>query len=192
RSRRPPDALHAFGHGKDLYFYTLLVAVLIFGLGGGVSIYEGILHVLHPRVIRDVTLSYIVIGISAVFEATSWTLGLRSYKSAKPPGGFWASIKRSKDPTTFAVLLEDSAALAGLLAAFLGIYGSRALHAPVLDGVASIMIGSILCVVAVVLLRESKGLLIGETADPRVVLRIRQLVAADEAVQSVGRLLTMQ
>ncbi|HET6567885.1 MAG TPA: cation diffusion facilitator family transporter [Rhodothermales bacterium] len=191
RSRRPPDESHAFGHGKDLYFYSLMVAVMIFAVGGGISIYEGIRHVMHPEPIEDPTLSYIVLALAVVFEGATWVTALRAYLKVKGALRFWPSIRASKDPTSFAVLFEDSAALFGLAAAFVGIFLSRRLGIPQLDGAASIVIGLLLCVAAVLLLYESKGLLIGESASPDVVSGIRRAASEDPAVDSVGRVLTM-
>ena len=191
RSKRPADEGHPYGHGKELYFYTLMVAVLIFGVGGGISIYEGILHVLHPEPIGDTTLSYIVIGLGVVFEGVAWTLALKGFLQLRGERTTWETIQTSKDPTIYAVLFEDSAALLGLLVAALGIYFSKALDMPVLDGVASIVIGVLLCAVATFLLRKSKGLLLGSSADPATVASIEALVGADPAVERVGRILTM-
>lgn len=191
KSKRPPDRVHPFGHGKDLYFYVLIVAILIFGVGGGISIYEGILHVLHPEPLGNALLSYIVLGLAIVFEGIVWTIALKAFMAAKGEQSTWESIRTSKDPTTFAVLFEDTAALAGLIVAIVGIFLAHQLNMPVLDGIASIGIGVILCTVASVLLYESKGLLLGESADPAVVNSIQEIAEADPAVTRVGRTLTM-
>lgn len=191
RSRRPADAEHPYGHGKELYFYTLMVAVLIFAVGGGVSIYEGVLHVLHPEPMGDATLNYIVIALGIGFEGIAWYLALKGFLQVKGERTTWEAIRTSKDPTIYAVLFEDSAALLGLVVAGIGIYLSKRLDMPMLDGAASICIGVILCTVAVVLLRLSKGLLLGSSADPETVEAIRGMVAADPAVERVGRILTM-
>jgi cation diffusion facilitator family transporter len=191
KSHKPADRQHPFGHGKELYFYTLLVAMLIFGAGGGVSIYEGILHVLNPEPVKNVLLNYIVLGLAIVFEGISWAIALKGFLDAKGERSVWQEIRLSKDPTSFAVVFEDSAALAGLLVAALGIYLSHAFAKPELDGVASIVIGAMLCFVALLLLRESKGLLVGESADPTIIESVRELVSQDPCVHSVGRVLTM-
>lgn len=197
RATRSADATHPYGYGKEVYFYTLMVAVLVFALGGGVSIYEGIHHILesldpaHAVELGDPTLSYIVLAIAIVFESIVWWIAWKEFHQIKGSRTSWAYIKGSKDPTLFAVLLEDSAALAGLVVALIGISLSQALEMPVLDGAASVIIGLILCVVATLLLRESKGLLVGEAADPEVVAAIRQLTQDDPAVNEVVRALTL-
>lgn len=192
KSQQPPDKAHPFGYGKELYFYTLMVAVSIFAVGGGISLYEGILHTLHaPDELHNLTLNYIVLSLSMVFEAAAWILAWRGFAKAKGQKPIWRTIRTSKDPTNFAVLLEDTAALAGLVVAILGLYLGSLLDLPILDGVASIVIGLILCAIAVVLLRESKGLLIGESADPKLVEDLRHLLEQDESISRVGELLTM-
>ena len=190
-SRRPADELHPFGHGKEQYFYTLMVAVLVFGAGGGLSIYEGILHVLHPRTVSHLTTSYVVIAVSALFEATSWTIALKEFLARAQGRSFWRTVRTSKDPTTFAVLFEDSAALVGLFIAAAGIFVTTHFGAAWADGVASILIGLVLCTVASLLLRETKALLIGEAARPQVIEAIRRTVDDDPAVRSTGRIMTM-
>lgn len=190
-SKRPADPSHPFGYGKEIYFYTLLVSVLIFGLGGGVSIYEGILHILEPKPVGDPTINYIVIALAVVFEAIAAAVALKAFLAVKGQAPFWRTIRSSKDPTTFAVLFEDSAALAGLGVAALGIFLADWLQMPALDGAASVTIGLVLCGTATLLLRESKGLLLGEAATPEVVAAVERIVAADPAVDGIGRLLTM-
>lgn len=191
KSRRPPDRQHPFGYGKELYFYTLMVAVLIFGLGGGVSIYEGVRHIRHPAELGDPTMSYLVLGLALVFEGVVWWIAWREFQKAKGDRTSWEFIRGTKDPTLFAVLLEDSAAMAGLVAALLGVSLSHALEMPVLDGVAAVVIGVILCAVASLLLYESKGLLLGESLHPKVQEGIRQVCRGVEGVDGVGRILSM-
>ncbi|WP_166831329.1 cation diffusion facilitator family transporter [Thalassoroseus pseudoceratinae] len=191
-SQRPADDEHPFGYGLDLYFWTLIVAVLIFGIGGGVSFYEGIQHVMHPGELQDPTANYIVLGLAIVFEGAAWWLALKGFLQAKNKDhGVWQAIRHSKDPTTFAVLFEDSAAMLGLVVAFLGIYFGHLFEMPVLDGVASIIIGLILMGVALLLIRETRGLLIGESADPTTVANVRQIATNDPAVQRVRKPLTL-
>ncbi len=190
-SQKPPDAAHPFGHGKELYFWSLIVAVTIFGVGGGISIYEGILHILHPQPLQDPTWSYVVLGLAFVFEAIVLYIALKQFLILKGEQGFLQSVRTSKDPTTFVVVFEDAAALLGLVVAFLGIYLAHRLENPYLDGVASVVIGSILCAVAGFLAYESKSLLIGEGADPRTLEAIRRLAEADPAVERIERPLTM-
>ena len=191
RSKRPPDETHPYGYGKEVYFYTLIVAVLIFGLGGGVSASEGIKHTLHPADLGDPTMSYVVLSLAIVFEGVVWWIAWKEFKKLRGDASNWAYIRGSKDPITFAVLFEDSAALAGLVVALVGIYLAHKLNMPVLDGMASIIIGLILCVVGSVLLYESKGLLIGEGTHPETVAAIRALTRDDPAVKRVVRALTM-
>jgi cation diffusion facilitator family transporter len=191
QSKKPPDATHPFGHGKEIYFWTLIVAIMIFAVGGGISAYEGILHILHPHRLEDPTWNYIVLGLAALFEGLSLIVAFRQFNSLKGEQTTWRAIRTSKDPTIFTVLLEDSAAMLGLVAAFVGIYLSHRLNNPYFDGLASITIGIILAVVAVLLAYESKGLLIGEGADPQTLERIRTIAEADPGVERVRRPLTM-
>ncbi|SRR5690606_2901367 len=191
RSKRDPTPEHPFGFGKEVYYYTLIVAVLIFGVGGGISIYEGILHVLHPTEMGDPTISYIVLGIAVVFEGVVWWVAFKEFRAQARGRGMWQEIKASKDPTTFAVLFEDTAALLGLLFALVGIYLAHRLNMPVLDGVASICIGLLLCVVASLLIIEAKGLLLGESVDPEVRRSVEVLTRADPAVKDFVRMMSM-
>lgn len=191
RSKRPPSALHPFGHGKELYFWSLIVAVLIFGLGGGVSFYEGVLHVLDPHPSRDPFWNYVVLGAAAVFEGISFTIGWRQFARERGSTAFWPALRTSKDPTTFTVIAEDAAALAGLAIAAAGVYGSERLAIPELDGVASILIGLLLAFVAVLLVRESRGLLVGEGVKPETAAAIRDLLLKEARVSEVGPVLSM-
>jgi cation diffusion facilitator family transporter len=190
RSQRGPDEAHPFGHGKELYFWTLVVAVLIFAVGGGMSIYEGIIHLLHPHPIADVIWSYGVLGGATLLEAGSWVVAARAFVQAKGGQSTWRAIRDTKDPTNFAILLEDSAALAGLVAAFAGTLIGDLLDSPIPDALSSLAIGTILMSVSVVLARESMGLLIGESTDPRIVAEVRALAAEDGRVEQVGGALT--
>jgi cation diffusion facilitator family transporter len=193
RSRRPPDAMHPFGHGKDLYFWSLIVAIVLFGVGGGMSVYEGIVHLRHPASAENLAWSYVVLGIAVLAEGASWLNALRQMlKTRGEHEGLWQAIRSSKDPSIFVVLGEDTAALAGIAVAFLGLYLSHRLEIPALDGAASLIIGMILIVMAVYLAYESRGLLIGERADPELVENIRELVRNEPGVEDVGRILTMQ
>jgi cation diffusion facilitator family transporter len=191
RSRKPGNDLHPFGHGKELYFWSLMVAMVLFGLGGGMSIYEGITHLLHPNEIRDPMLNYVVLAIAFVAEGISWVIALREFRHERQQTNFWRAFRSSKDPTIFTVLSEDSAALIGILVAFLGVYLGHRWQSPYPDAVASILIGLILAAVALFLAYESKELLVGESADPAVVKRIRDLTESDPGIQGVQRLLTM-
>ncbi|MFB6285546.1 MAG: cation diffusion facilitator family transporter [Candidatus Bipolaricaulia bacterium] len=191
RSRRPADARHPFGYGKEIYFWALIVAILIFALGGGISMYEGILHMQHPTPLKDPTWNYVVLGLAAVFEGAALTVAVREFRSQKGDRSFWRAVRVSKDPGTFTVLLEDTAALLGILTAFVGIFLADTLQMPILDGLASVVIGLILALIAVFLAYESKGLLIGEGADTATLAAIRELVEADPQVVRMDAPLTM-
>ena len=190
-SQRPPSELHPFGHGKELYFWSLIVAVLIFGIGGGVSFYEGVLHVREPLPMKDPLWNYVVLGAAAVFESASFAIALRAFRREAAGRPLWAALRSSKDPTTYTVLAEDGAALAGLAVAALGVYASHRWDLPVLDGVASMVIGLLLAGVAVLLVRESRGLLIGEGIRASTAEEIRRVAAGRAEVERVGRPLSM-
>lgn len=191
RACRPADEQHPLGHGKELYFWSLIVAVLFFALGGGMSFYEGVQHILRPEPISDPTWSYVVLAASAVFTLGSFVAAFRPFRKRAGDHGYWQTFRRSKDPTLFTLVLEDLADLVGLLLAFLGIcFGSR-LGNPYLDGAASLGIGMVMAAVAALLARESKGLLIGEAARPHELAMIRLAAAGDPAVVTVRRPVTM-
>jgi cation diffusion facilitator family transporter len=191
RSKRPPDEIHPFGHGKELYFWSLIVAIILFGIGGGISIYEGVTHMLHPGQLEDPTWNYAVLGIALLVEGISWAIALKEFLPTIGEESFWRAVRTSKDPTVVTVLFEDSAALAGLIVAFLGVFLAHYFNRPILDGVASLVIGAILAAVAIFLAYESRGLLVGEAADQQVVSNIRKLAESDPAVEQVERPLTM-
>ncbi|MEO0849158.1 MAG: cation diffusion facilitator family transporter, partial [Cyanobacteria bacterium J06648_1] len=163
-SKQPADDSHPFGYGQELYFWTLIVALFIFAIGGGMSIYEGIVHVNHPEPLSDPRWNYGVLGFAVIFEGYSWNVALQEFLRSKGEESFWRAIRASKDPTIFTILFEDTAALIGLFVAFLGVLGGHLLNNVYLDGVASIIIGVILCGVDLLLATESKDLLIGEGA----------------------------
>jgi cation diffusion facilitator family transporter len=191
-SQRPADASHPFGYGQELYFWTLIVAILLFSIGGGMSIYEGINHVIHPISLEDPFWNYVTLGIAVVVEGYSWTVALRALLQDKSEqDNLWQAVRGSKDPTIFSILLEDTAALLGIGVAFLGIFFGHLFQNPYLDGVASIVIGLILALVAILLVFESKALLVGESATPETVASIHLLAEEDVAVKSVIRVLTM-
>jgi len=190
-SKRPATPEHPFGHGKELYFWSLIVAVLIFGLGGGISFYEGVMHIRHPEPMTDPTWNYIVLGAAFVFEGVSFVIALREFRRASRGQPFWQALHRSKDPTTYTVLAEDSAALVGLGVAGLGIDLSHRLEMPELDGVASVVIGLLLAGVAVLLIRESRGLLIGEGIRPETARDIREIAKAQPGVRGATHVLSM-
>ena len=191
RSQRPPDRSHPFGHGRELYFWSFIVAVLLFSLGAGVSFYEGVIHVMHPEPATNILANYIVLGLAVLFEGYSWSVALKEFRETKGDRSYLQAVRESKDPSVFTVLFEDSAALLGLLFAFLGITGAKYLDMPVLDGVASIGISLLLAIAAIFLARESKGLLIGEPASPEMQGAIMEIVRKDEAVENANGLVTV-
>jgi cation diffusion facilitator family transporter len=191
RSAKPPDHDHPFGYGHELYFWTLVVGILIFAIGGGMSILTGILHVIRQTPGEADIWNYAVLAIAAVFEGASGYFGLRAFRKEQAGRGIIETIKVSKDPTTFSVLLEDSAALIGLALAFVGIFLSSHLAMPWIDGASSIAIGVLLCAIALVMVYESKGLLVGEGVGRQTAQGLRELITADAGVQSIGKLATM-
>lgn len=191
QAAKPPDDRHPFGRGKELYFWTLIVAVLIFALGGGVSIYEGLKHVRRPEPQTNPTVNYVVLAVAFAFEGAAWLVAFRAFQKLKGRRSYLQAVRESKDPTTFTVLFEDSAAMLGLAVAFAGIAFGHGLGVPELDGLASVVIGLILCAVAVFLAYESKGLLIGEGVDADTRASITQFAEADPDVDRLVRALSM-
>jgi cation diffusion facilitator family transporter len=192
RAAKPPDAVHPFGHGRELYFWSFIVALLVFALGAGVSLFEGVSHLRNPEPMSNPLANYIVLGVSMLFEGISWSIALREFRAAKGSMGYFEAFRKSKDPSTFTVLLEDSAALVGLLIALAGVAGARAFDLPQLDGIASIGISVVLAVSATLLARESKGLLIGEPAHPKLRESLLEIAADDPGVGHVNGALTVQ
>ncbi len=191
RSTRPPNANHPFGHGRELYFWSFIVALLVFALGAGVSFYEGVIHILHPVPTTDITVNFVVLGLAMLFEGYSWSIALREFREVKGERGYIEAVRESKDPSVFTVLFEDTAALLGLVVAFAGIAGAHYLEMPVLDGVASIGIAFILGIAAAFLARESKGLLMGEPAAPELEAGVMEIVRADPLVDNANGLVTV-
>jgi cation diffusion facilitator family transporter len=194
RARQPADESHPFGYGKALYFWTNIVAIIIFGIGGGMSLYEGISHIRHvaPNAqMGDPTAAYIVLGISLIIEGITFSIAIKHFLQAKGDMGAWQYINRSKDPSLYTVVLEDSAAMLGLIFAFLGIYLGHMFNNAYLDGIASIAIGLLLMSVAGILASRSKGLLVGEGVNPDELADIRRRVESDPAVERAGDILTM-
>ncbi|NIJ37936.1 cation diffusion facilitator family transporter [Sphingopyxis panaciterrae] len=191
RARRPADRFHPFGYGRELYFWAFVVAILIFAVGAGVSLYEGWRHLADPEPLRDPTINYVVLGIAALLEGTSWGIAVREFNGARGGLGWWTAVKRSKDPAGFIVLFEDSAALLGLAIAGTGIWVSHWTGDPRFDGYASLAIGGILAAVAVLLAREAKGLLIGESADPELVCAIWDLLEQRPQITAVNHVRTI-
>jgi cation diffusion facilitator family transporter len=191
RAARPADAQHPFGYGRELYFWSFVVAILIFALGAGVSIYEGWQHLLAPEPMEHPLVNYIVLGIAFLLEGTSCIVALRAFAKSKGNAGWWQAVRDSKDPTGFIVLFEDAAALFGLIVAAIGVALSQALGEPRIDGVASIVIGLVLGLVALLLARESKALLIGERAEPDVIRAVHDIVSRHPAIVSVNHVRTL-
>ncbi|MGB7843361.1 MAG: cation diffusion facilitator family transporter, partial [Salinimicrobium sp.] len=184
RSRQQPDTLHPFGYGKEVYFWSFVVSVLIFSLGGGFAIYEGIHALRQPEALEDPTWNYIVLCAAIVFEGTALYLSLKTFnKSRKKAGNLISNIIKSKDAATFAVIIEDTAAVIGLSIALLGVYLSHALENPYIDGGASVLIGLLLLGVATFLARESKHLLLGESATPETVSKIEDILENNKYVK---------
>ncbi len=191
RAAKPADEEFPFGHGKEVYFWSFVVAILIFAVGAGVSIYEGIIHLQHPAELTNVMVNYIVLALAIVFEGVCWVLALREFTRAKGKWGYLEAVKKGKDPSIFVVLFEDSAALLGLLVALVGVACGHLLEIPWADGAASVTIGLILGGTAIWLAYETKSLLIGEAADPELVQGIRTSIAHSPDVTVVNEVLTM-
>ncbi len=191
RSKRPPDQQFPFGHGKEVYFWSFVVAIMIFAVGAGISIYEGWHQVSDPTVMKSPVVNYIVLGLAILFEGGAWYFAFVEFGKARGSWGYLEAVQRGKDPTLFVVLFEDSAAMAGLLIALAGIWLSQVTGNPVYDGLASILIGVILAATAAWLAYETKGLLIGESANARVVDGIRAIVSDQPCVEHVNEVLTM-
>ncbi|MEO8499817.1 MAG: cation diffusion facilitator family transporter [Vicinamibacteria bacterium] len=191
RGAARPDREHPLGYGREVYFWSFAVALLVFALGAGVSLHEGIQRVQNPQPVQNAGVTYVVLGLSALVEGYSWWFTLRGFTAGRGFAGVLAAIQRSKDPPSFIVLLEDSAALLGLSIAFAGIYLSERLSLPVLDGVASILIGLALALTALLLGRETKSLLIGERADQHIVDSILQVAESMDGVAHANGVLTI-
>jgi cation diffusion facilitator family transporter len=190
-SRRPPDARFPFGHGKEIYFWSFVVAIMIFAVGAGVSLYEGIHRIIHPTPIVNPMVNYVVLGLAMLFEGVAWSIALVQFRKAKGTWGYFEAVHRGKDPTMFVVLFEDSAAMLGLLVAFLGVFLVHVTGIAIFDGIASVLIGLILGATAAWLAYETKSLLIGESATRAVVKGIREIVGAQPDVERVNEVLTM-
>ena len=190
-SRRPADEYHPFGYGREIYFWSFVVAVLVFALGAGVSVYEGILHIAEPEPAVSPIIAYGVLLVAFLLEGGSTWEAFKEFKEAKGKLGWIKAIQQSKDPTGFIVLLENGAAMFGIIAAAVGLGVSQFTGDPRYDGAASIVIGAILGITAFFLAYESKALLIGEAADPEIVTALRDMVEAKRGVTTVGEILTV-
>ena len=191
QAKKPADEAFPFGHGKEIYFWSFVVAILIFALGGGISIYEGTQHLFHPSPLSNPMINYIVLGLAMLFEGGAWYFALREFSRAKGKWGYIEAVKQAKDPSIFVVLFEDSAAMLGLMVAFAGIALAQYTGFVYFDGIASIIIGLILIGTAVWLAYETKGLLIGESAHQHVVKGIREILQASPEIDRVNEVLTM-
>jgi cation diffusion facilitator family transporter len=191
QAKKPPDKYHPLGYGREIYFWSFVVAVLVFALGAGVSIYEGIIHIAHPEAAVSPIVAYVVLLIAFLLEGWSTLEAFREFRAAKGELGWFEAIRRSKDPPAFIVLLENGAAMAGIVAAAVGLFLAQLTGDPFYDGAASVVIGLILGVTALLLAYESKGLLIGEAADPALVRDLRELACGKPGIVGVGHVLTI-
>lgn len=191
RAELPADADFPFGHGKEVYFWSFIVAILIFAVGAGISIYEGIQHMRHPAYIEQAWINYTVLGLAILFEGTAWFIAMRAFKQTRGDRSTLDTVKHSKDPTLFVVLFEDSAAILGLIVAMLGIMLSQLTGLLWLDGLASVIIGFILGGTAIWLAYETKSLLIGESAEPEVIEGIRHILGHHNEIENINEVLTL-
>jgi len=190
QSRKPADALRPFGYGKELYFWSFIVSILIFGLGGGLSIYQGIIHIIHPDELRDPTWNYIVLLVSVIFEGASLYIAYKEFNLSRGNESFWAAIIKSKNPANFLVLFEDGGAVLGLLIVAICLFIGHRFNLPVLDGLASLLVGLLLVVISIILARESRSLLMGEGIAPETQQKIIDLVQKDPAVIQARHILS--
>ena len=191
RASKPADADFPFGYGKEIYFWSFIVAILIFALGGGISIYEGISNLKHPEAIRNPMVNYVVLGLAMVFEGFAWWFAFREFNKVRGKWGYIEAIQRAKDPSIFVVLFEDSAAMLGLVVAFAGVALSQYTGILIFDSIASIIIGLILIGTSIWLAYETKGLLIGESANRSTIQNIRDILRAIDSIEHVNEVLTM-
>jgi cation diffusion facilitator family transporter len=191
QARKAPDPVHPFGYGRELYFWSFVVAVLVFALGAGVSVYEGVVHILHPEPAVSPLIAYGVLAVALLLEGWSTLAAFREFRAAKGGLGWWEAVRRSKDPPAFIVLLENGAAMAGLVAAAVGLFLAQLTGNPAFDGAASIVIGIILGLTAWLLAVESKALLIGEAAEPEIIEGLRSIAARRPGIAGIGQILTV-
>jgi cation diffusion facilitator family transporter len=192
RAAKPPDVSHPVGHGRELFFWSFIVALLVFALGACASLYEGIARLMHPEPLMRPFINYLVLAGSFVSELTSWGVALREFRATKGGRGYFDAFRASKDPATFTVLFEDSAALLGLLIAGLGLAAAQLLDRPWLDGAASIGIAGVLAVSSFLLVRETKELLIGEAANPELQASLLRIAGSDPDVSCANGVTTVQ
>ena len=190
RSKKPATPKRPFGYGRELYFYSFIVSILIFGLGGGISIYQGIIHILKPEALGDPLWNYVVLALSIVFEGTSLVIAAREFNATRGEEGWWDAIVRSKDPSSFLVLFEDGAAVLGLLIVMICMFFSHRYHLPQLDGLASLLVGLVLVGVSMILARESRSLLMGESISNLSRQKIIVMTEKDPAVTKVMNIIS--
>lgn len=190
RSKKPPDKIRPFGYGKELYFWSFFISILIFGLGGGLSVYQGIIHIIHPEPLGNPSWNYIVLAFSFVFDGLSFLIAVKAFNRSRGDQSFWKAIIKSKDPSSFLVLFEDGAAVFGLIIVFILMVCSHAFNLPFLDGVASTLVGLLLIFASLILARESRSLLLGEGIAPETQQKIKDLAERDEAVIKVNNILS--
>ncbi|MBT8071356.1 MAG: cation diffusion facilitator family transporter [Xanthomonadales bacterium] len=190
-ANRPASPEFPFGHGKEIYFWSFVVAMLIFALGGTVSLYKGWQHLAHPTTIENIAINYVVLGFAVVFETAALWVALKEFNLSRGSRSIYRAIVKGKDPTLFVVVFEDSAALLGLLVALAGLIMYQLTGNPVYDAIASMGIGVVLILTALILAIESKSLLIGESADPKIVNGIRAILGGDERLITVNEVATL-
>lgn len=191
QSKKPADEQFPFGHGKEIYFWSFVVAILIFAVGAGISLYEGVRHLLHPSPIENASVNYAVLALAMLFEGAAWYFAWREFSKVKGRYGYVEAVQRGKDPSMFVVLFEDSAAMLGLVVAFLGVFLGQVTGMGQFDAIASILIGLILGGTSIWLAQETKGLLIGESANQDVVQSIREIVRGHDAIGHINEVVTM-
>ena len=190
-AKKPADTEFPFGHGKEIYFWSFVVAILIFAVGAGISIYEGVHHILHPAEISNPMINYIVLGLAIIFESGALYIAVKEFDKARGKLGYLKAVKHGKDPSLFVVLFEDSAAMLGLFIALGGVTLAQLTGNAIWDGIASVAIGFILAGTALWLAIETKSLLIGEGADKETVKEINTIAGAHDEVEQVNEILTL-
>lgn len=191
KAKKPADKHYPFGHGKEVYFWSFVVAIMIFAVGAGISIYEGIHSLMDPHPIENPMVNYVVLGLAMIFEGFAWYFAWKEFNAARGERGYYEAVRKEKNPTTFVVLFEDTAAMLGLIVAFVGIAVGQWTGIHIFDGIASIIIGIILGVTAAWLAYETKGLLIGESADEQIIEGVSQIASTHSSVKEVNEVLTM-
>lgn len=191
RAKKPADKDYPFGHGKEIYFWSFVVAIMIFAVGSGISIYEGIHGIMDPHPVSNPSINYIILGLAIIFESGAWYFAWKEFKRVQEDRSFFSTVRGSKDPTIFVVLFEDTAALLGLVVALIGIWLGQVTGIHMFDGIASVIIGVILGLTAAWLAYETKGLLIGESADPEIVQGIASITNGYPEIAVVNETLTM-